>query len=499
MARQPTTRLQVSGYRFLVRRMEHALVRRDVRMIHDPMRSQSRSIVVGTALASVLVAGCAILAFLRPNTPLGKDDGMVMGKESGALYVHIKDVLHPVLNLASARLISGNSGNPKVVKDTELAKSKRGPLVGIPGAPSIIPEPLKDKDTIWSVCDVASPPPSSTVTTTVIAGQVKLDNGAMEMPSDRYALVVVNNTQYFLLYDGKRAAVDLSSPVVKQALRLEGASPRPISLNVLNAIPEVPAIAPPVIPDAGQPSDMNAPGVLTGSVVKVNRAGSVEYYVVLKDGVQRISEVTADLIRFANSQGAQDIPSVAPDVVSRTTAMPLPVQSYPDHAGKAVPVPEKSVLCSSWTPGQAGTQEHATTKLLIGNALPLKSDQVPSVLAQADKDGPNVDAIYLPPGRCAFVTSTGLGGDPNRPESWYLISDTGVRYGIANPDAAKSLGLLTEATPKPAAAPWPIIGLLPPGPRLSKADAFVVHDGMPPDKTGLSIQPPEGGQQPPPQ
>ncbi|UGT69152.1 type VII secretion protein EccB [Nocardia gipuzkoensis] len=32
MPSKPTTRWQVSGYRFLVRRMEHALVRRDVRM-----------------------------------------------------------------------------------------------------------------------------------------------------------------------------------------------------------------------------------------------------------------------------------------------------------------------------------------------------------------------------------------------------------------------------------------------------------------------------------
>jgi hypothetical protein len=41
MAGQPTTRLHVSGYRFLVRRMEHALLRGDIRMLHDPMRAQS--------------------------------------------------------------------------------------------------------------------------------------------------------------------------------------------------------------------------------------------------------------------------------------------------------------------------------------------------------------------------------------------------------------------------------------------------------------------------
>ena len=43
MVRQLTTRAQVSGYRFLLQRAEHALVRRDARMLHDPMRAQRRS------------------------------------------------------------------------------------------------------------------------------------------------------------------------------------------------------------------------------------------------------------------------------------------------------------------------------------------------------------------------------------------------------------------------------------------------------------------------
>jgi hypothetical protein len=62
MARQPTTRLQVSGYRFLVRRMEHALVRGDVRMLDDPLRAQSLSLIAGCIVAAIVVAGCAILA-----------------------------------------------------------------------------------------------------------------------------------------------------------------------------------------------------------------------------------------------------------------------------------------------------------------------------------------------------------------------------------------------------------------------------------------------------
>lgn len=39
-----TTKVQVSGWRFLLRRLEHAIVRRDTRMFDDPLQFYSRSI-----------------------------------------------------------------------------------------------------------------------------------------------------------------------------------------------------------------------------------------------------------------------------------------------------------------------------------------------------------------------------------------------------------------------------------------------------------------------
>ncbi|MDY6995695.1 MAG: type VII secretion protein EccB, partial [Actinomycetota bacterium] len=62
MARQPIARLQVSGHRFGVRRMEHALVRGDTRMLDDPLRAQSISLLAGALLAAVIVTVCAVLA-----------------------------------------------------------------------------------------------------------------------------------------------------------------------------------------------------------------------------------------------------------------------------------------------------------------------------------------------------------------------------------------------------------------------------------------------------
>ncbi len=82
MAAQPTTRWQVSGYRFLVRRMEHALVRKDVRMLSDPMRSQSR------ALGVVIVVGVWCGRMRAPCTVPPQDKignaTIVVGKDSGA-------------------------------------------------------------------------------------------------------------------------------------------------------------------------------------------------------------------------------------------------------------------------------------------------------------------------------------------------------------------------------------------------------------------------------
>src|SRR6478609_5815723 len=129
MTGQPTTRLHVSGYRSLVRRMEHALVRGDTRMLDDPLRAQSLSLAAGALLAAVAVVVCAVLAVLRPAGELG-DASIVMVRETGAMYVRIGDTVHPVDNLASARLIAGTPADPRTVGQRAVDNAHRGPRVG---------------------------------------------------------------------------------------------------------------------------------------------------------------------------------------------------------------------------------------------------------------------------------------------------------------------------------------------------------------------------------
>ena len=445
-------RLQVSGQRFLLRRMEHALVRGDVRMLDDPLRAQSLSLSAGAVLTTIIVAVCVVVAFLRPPGHLGSAP-IVVVRESGALYVRIGDVVHPVLNLASARLIADTPANPEAVSAAAISNSTRGPLLGIPGAPAEIAPPLREDESGWAVCEDAT-------RTTVIAGALG-EGGLAPGPAVLVSARSESAASTYLLYDGWRAKVDLRNRAVVRALQLDGVTPRPVSRALLDATPEAPPIAAPHIPGAGAPSPLR--GFPVGSVVRIARAGTDEYYVVLAAGVQRVGQVTADLVRFTDSQNDRDIDVLTPDVIA---AMPgvdtLRVSTYPDTGG----VSQAEVVCARWQLTAAGIE----TAVLVGDSLPAHVSSL--TLAQSDGDGPNVDAISIPRGSGAYVRSVGIADNGASAGALYFITEAGVVFGLRNEHTATQLGLPGSPVP----APWPVLARLPRGPELSKEAASIVRD-----------------------
>lgn len=418
-------------------------------MIDEPMRAKSRSLLTGCALAAIAVVGCAVLAFVRPQEVLG-DSPVIMVRESGALYVRIGDTLHPALNLASARLVVGSPAEPEVVRESELRHAKRGALLGIPGAPDVLPEPMAESQ--WTVCDDAKG-------TTVIAGSQPAEFVATPLTSGRAVLARARGeSATYLLYGGVRARVSLAEPSVSRALHLDAVEPQELSSALLNAIPEVPPITAPTIPGAGARGP-EALGMAVGSVVRVTRADADELFAILADGVQRVSPVAADIIRFSNSQGLRDIVTVTADAIAATPSVQtLPVATFPDTAVRPV---SEAVVCAQWAPAAADNGGSITT--FGAPAVPVDPQQAAVRMAQADGVGPNVDAVFVPPGRYLFVQSP----------QWYLVSDTGVRYGV-NAESAAALGLPRQ----PASAPWSFVKLLADGPELTRAGALVAHDGV---------------------
>lgn len=460
MARQPATRLQLNGHRFLLRRTAHALVRGDARMIDDPIRAQAISFTAGCVLAVVAITACAVLAFVRPGDQLGSAP-ILLSRNSGALYVRIGDVVHPVPNLASARLIAGAAADPVPVSDAALAQVQRGPLVGIPGAPTQIGRPLDANESGWTLCDVTDP-----AATALIAGRL---SGHVTPLRRGQALVVTPHggmpAATYVLFDGWRAAIDLRDIAVVRALRLEGIAPLAVSQTLLDSVPEAPAIRAPAIEAAGRPAPAAMGRLTVGSVVRVIRASPDpdEFYVVLAGGLQRIGRVAADLIRFTVPQPGDEPPVISAQSIADVPFVEsLAVATFPQRIESRAP----RVLCAGWDPSQARADTNTT--LLVGDSLPDAGLQ----LAQADQTGPAIDRVHIPPGRSALARATGIAGDDEIQGPLYFMNDRGVLFGIQDDTAAQYLGLTVPAVP----APWPMLAMLPRGPELSRDAASVVRD-----------------------
>ncbi len=319
MAWHPTTRLEISGHRFMRRRIECALLGIDPRAVNESIRAPAQSLAAGSVLAIVAVVGCLLLAVLRPEPAAGTAT-IVMERRSGALFVRLGETLHPVLNLASARLIVRTNADPQPMDAAALGRNKLGPTLGIPGAPQFLGQALSESESQWTVCD------GPDRTTVVVGGEPQ----PAALGRDQTLLVTTTGGSTYLLFDGHRAVVNLDDAAVTRGMGIVGQVPLRVSSTLLNLIPEAPPIASPRIPDAGKRGPGSLSGFAVGTVLRVARSGGDEYYVVLRDGVQRVGQLAAELVRFADSLGTRTAIPVAPDVIR--TAKPvtrLPVSDFP--------------------------------------------------------------------------------------------------------------------------------------------------------------------------
>ncbi|CAN5783977.1 type VII secretion protein EccB [soil metagenome] len=420
--------------------MERAITYRDIHADDDSPRAQSVSLVIGATLAALAVAGSAILAVWQPSTDLG-DSAVVLVRDSGAVYVRVDDVLHPVLNLTSARLIAATGEAPQQVSATAVANAKQGPLLGIPGAPMAVGAPLPESESAWTVCDHTA--------TTVFAGPFPVARPA----ADQAILVTGPSGTTYLLYTGRRARVDLNDPAVARVLGTERVRPARVSRALLEMVPEVPAIMPPQIPGAGTPGPAALAGFMIGDVVQVQQATGPEFLVVLAGGVQRVGRVAADLIGHRGPNTA--VTALAPAVVNQLPRLGvLAVETFPESVGP-VRGDGSGAICATWAAG--------STEIVLG------APQVTVGLAQADGPGPLTDGVSLPPGHSAYVRAEGTPG-----ATGWLVTGQGVRFRVADEEAARILGL-----PEPVAVPRAVLDALPSGPDLSRSAALTAYDALP--------------------
>ncbi|HEX9337841.1 MAG TPA: type VII secretion protein EccB, partial [Pseudonocardiaceae bacterium] len=361
MPSTPTTKSQVQAYRFVLRRMESALVRKDPVMLHDPMRYHKRATIVGAIIGVVGLVVFVLIGVLNPAPPV-PPNGIVIAQPSGTMYVVSQNPheLIPVFNLASARLLlaaastnqqSGTGGNatapavvnPVVVSDSQLSSMPMGRMTGIQDAPTRLPN-AGQKPIDWAVCDQIQRDVNAQIqtghtppTTTVLVGDpnigANLAVGEALLVSDDggktlYLVYGHNGTVNNRDDSAVKARIDSADRAVLGALNIDDPSQyRVVSTAVLNAIPSVPDIKNPAagLDPGGQVAPaLNQAGLTIGQSFSVQVVGqsALEYDIVVPGGRQVVTQTAAQIARHENSGGSNVIPGVQPEAADT-----VPVQN----------------------------------------------------------------------------------------------------------------------------------------------------------------------------
>lgn len=493
-----TTKYQKSGEAYLQRRNEEALVRRDTRWIDDVKKYQGGPLYIALAAGLVGVLGCVVAAVIFPAGKVGDGD-IIQDTLTGALYVKVGDTLSPIPNVVSGQLIVGSPAKPVQAKSAEIEKMPRGPLVGIPYAPTVIRN-SESRASRWAVCDTTATgsavpldPTTSLPTTatsavkvTVIGGDLAPAGGTDDLAGNRARVASFDNQTWLVYQDHgevARARLDLRNSAIREALGI-GIDERviPMSSGLFNALAAREPIDVPQITDLGKPVRFaNTDKMLVGTTLRVPTVdGGWTYYVAAADGIQLITQTAATILQTVSPVKSGVVETDAakanhwPKVGGR-----IAVDHFPSGTMEIVDAAQDPVTCFAWS--REGDQPTASERVMVARTLPLSAAQIASrisLIGAPSSQGTIADDVYMPATSGRYVYATGSARDSRERGGEFWIADTGIRYGIDDQGSnevgasAKALGLRN-----PVPAPWTVISLFAQGPTLSQASASIKHDG----------------------
>jgi type VII secretion protein EccB len=446
---------QLQAYKFLTRRALAALVAGEPDVPEAPMRRISLTTVTGVMVAVLVIAGFAVFGLIRPGNNVKITSGTVyIERETGTSFVLLGDgLLHPALNFTSAALAVGQNGkvSVKTVSSGALAHKPHGPAVGIPDAPQSVPRSTSNiVSTPWTVCSQAKPQDrgNDQAKVTVAIGS---EAGSTPLPAaDGVVVSTPSNTSLpYLLWNGKR--LSFQSQSIVNALGLQAGNPLVVGSSLLNALPEGPSLATPIIPDAGQPGPpVGGARTLVGQLVQ---ADDGSYRAVLRDGLtERLRPLSVDLMRTLAIGGRTRDPIRATltsvlqappthnsdELLRQLNGLPSDVPAIPDAPSQA------GGICAIYKPGVP-----MTLSVPQGTA---PSDQGPVGESDQSKHG-IADEVDVPPTKAAIAVAD------NGAAARYVIVAPGKKYA-ANDKAISSLGYDSVT---PASVPAQLLLLIPSG------------------------------------
>jgi type VII secretion protein EccB len=473
---------QVQAHLFVMSRLASGMLRAEPDAPDTPTGRTSRGAVAGLALGVVIALVVTIYGVLKPggNSGWEKPGTLVMVEESGARYLYLGGVLHPVLNQASAKLLAGDQLTLQQVSEASLNGVQRGVPVGLVGAPDALPTPGSLARAAWLACGLQQPASAAggSGKPQLALSIAPVQQGAALTPGQGVLVGAPDGTDY-LLWQGRRLRVDKQHSAL-QALGYPTATPFAVTAALLDALPAGPDLAAPDIPGRGTPGPVLADRPARVGQLFTDPSGG--HYVLTAAGLVPLTVLQYDLLRGdprtqqqAYGGGAGAPAPIGPQDLAAHTA---PGAGLPGDLPTEPPVlvdpGQGQAVCADLHPGTDGNPVTSIAVLdagALGGQTPDAEPGVAPGCAAADR-------IAVRPGAGVLVRALSAAGGGS---SEYLVADNGVKYPLPSAAAAKQLGYASAPT---QAVPQALLALLPSGPSLDPAALSGGGVVVPPDAKG---------------
>ncbi|WP_030910988.1 type VII secretion protein EccB [Streptomyces sp. NRRL F-5126] len=415
-----------------------------------PMRTVLPSLVVG----ALVLAGFGALGMFKPTAP--KDwakpgANVIVGKQSTTRYVVLPtgsgkskhNLLHPVLNLASARLLLDPDQFSVVQVDDKVldaGKPPRGALIGIPYAPDRLPTAAEaGSPKRWAVCEQPGGGSGGGVQKAAFVfaqrdfkrteGKDRLSGGqtlyVRGQDGSRY-LVDPGGTKYLL--KGK------PGDGLATALIGQGREPEPVTDDWLATLHTGSPVDFPLIPgtvgeDAGVGGGLSPRQDRVGMVLSAQTGSGPQKYVVLQGKVEPVTDFTAWLLINAPQTNSLDM-NGAPTTVDAQSIAPESTffgqeHDWPKERARQVNAvgdsSARDTVCSVLR--KTGSSGRTSLSTWAGTSYPARIT-----------DGGGT-STYVTPGSGLLYNEV-QGHQSKAGGSLFLVTDTGLRYAVqANGDS----------------------------------------------------------------
>ncbi|MFJ9040035.1 type VII secretion protein EccB [Streptomyces sp. NPDC102406] len=497
---------ELNAYTFAKRRTLAAFVQPSPSGSEEGAPRPLRAVLPGTIMGVVILMVFGGIGLFSPTAPKGWDQtatNVIVASDSTTRYVVLKTgkqrQLHPVLNMASAKLLLKDYTDKVVNVDEGVLDNgdlPHGATLGIPYAPDRLPSAEEAQEAKrWMVCERPSDGGRAIQKAAFVFARKdwKKTEGRNQLKGGRLMYVSDSVTKKQYVVDAQGTAYEIADPAqsgLLSALDTQNRPPQRVSSEWLATLHQGAPVAIPEVP--GTPGQ--TANALTGNgYAKFDKVGTVlksldgtktQYYVVLQGKVARISEFTSQLL--LHSEQLVDV-NLSPQAQAVNLAA----------VGNSVPFEGEK---ADWPTHQPETVNDGTSASSGRNT-------VCNVLRKVAADGTTLSTWVgtdfpedLPTGSSSAYVTPGSGqvfrqvqGTETKAGGIFLVTDTGLRYALqSNGDSTTSdtsVGMTAKerkelaqetqttqkllgydkVTPRPVPATWSTF--LPTGPRLSKPDA----------------------------